>query len=108
MDISLILIGLAWFAILAMLAGGAVMALQRLVRRPERALFFGRLERHGLTLVQAERDAGFWNLGQMAARCASCTTRNACRRALRWGSAGFALPPCPNKPFFVRMGASKS
>jgi hypothetical protein len=100
-DYTLMLIGLAWFAILAMLAGGAVVEL--LVRRPEKAPFFGVLERLGLTLFQAEQAAGLRGIGEAASRCASCGVRAACRRALRWGGLGFTAPPCPNASFFAQV-----
>jgi hypothetical protein len=100
-DYALMLIALGWLAILAMLAGGAVVEL--LVRRPERVPFFGVLERLGLTLFQAEQAAGFRGVGEAASRCASCGVRVACRRALRWGRLGFAAPPCPNASFSARV-----
>lgn len=100
-DYVLMLIGLAWLAILAMLAGGAVVEL--LVRRPGKAPFFGALERLGLTRLLAEQAAGPKSVGEAQSRCASCGVRAACRRALRWGRLGFTAPPCPNASFFAQV-----
>jgi len=61
------------------------------------------LERRGFTLVQAEEVAGFGGVAEAAGRCASCGTRDACRRALRWSWLGFEDPPCPNAAFFARV-----
>lgn len=105
-DYALIAVGLAWVAIFAMLAGGMVVELLRMTRRQEKTPFFLRLERHGVSLIQAEQQAGFRSLGDMARRCTSCSTRKACRRALRWGWLGYAAPPCPNAAFFSRFGGS--
>lgn len=102
-DYALMLIGLAWLTILAVLVGGACIEASRLVRRPEKAPFFRVLERHGLTLLQAEQAAGFMGVGEAASRCASCGVRDACRRALRWGRLGFTPPPCPNASFFAQV-----
>ena len=100
-DFTLFAIGLAWLAIFGMLAGGAVSALVRLARGPQTAPFFARLKRHGITLVQAEEQAGFWGVGRMATRCATCAARDACRRELRWGWLPFARAQCPNAAFFA-------
>lgn len=105
-DFALMLIGLAWLAILGMLAWGAAAELPWRMRRSEKAPFFGVLERRGLTLTQAEEIAGFHGVCEAARRCASCGARDACRRALRWGSLGFAAPPCPNAAFFARVSGS--
>lgn len=103
LDYVLLLAGLAWLAILAMLAGGASLEALRSLRRPQKAPFFGVLERHGVSLLQAEQAAGFRTLSEAASRCASCAVRQACRRALRWGRLGFGAPPCPNDSFFARI-----
>ena len=102
-DYALMLVGLAWLAILAMLAGGALVEALKLMHGPEKAPFFGALERHGLTLLQAEQAAGVRGVGEAASRCAACGVRDPCRRALRWGRLGFAAPPCPNAAFFARV-----
>jgi hypothetical protein len=102
-DIALMLTGLAWLAILAMLVWGVCVEILRLMRGPEKAPFFGILDRHGLTLLQAEQAAGVRGVGAAASRCASCGVREACRRALRWGRLGFTAPPCPNDSFFAQV-----
>jgi hypothetical protein len=99
----LLVMGFAWLAILGMLGGGAVLELWRLMRRPERAPFFAKLERHGFTLVQAEEVVGVKGIAEAARRCASCGTRASCRRALRWSALGCEAPPCPNAAFFTRV-----
>lgn len=101
-DDPLLMIGIAWIAILGMLAWGGVVALWRLVRGKERSPFFGMLERRGFTLLQAEDVAGLGGLAEAASRCASCDARDACQRALSGGSR-FELP-CPNAAFFARVG----
>ena len=102
-DYALMLVGLAWLAILAMLAGGVVVETLRLMHGPEKAPFFGALERRGLTLLEAEQAVGVRGVGEAASRCASCGVRDPCLRALRWGWLGFAAPPCPNAAFFARV-----
>lgn len=102
-DYPLLAIGIAWAAILGMLALGAAIELWRCIRPEERAPFFGMLDRFGLSLVQAEQVAGFAGVRDAAARCASCDARATCRRALRWDWLGFDAPPCPNAEFFARV-----
>jgi hypothetical protein len=99
----LLVIGFAWLAILGMLVGGVVLELWHSMRRPERAPFFAMLERQGVTLAQAEEVAGIKGVADAASRCASCRTRLACRRALRWSALGFDAPSCPNAAFFARV-----
>lgn len=106
-DFPLLVIGAAWIAILSMLAWGVLAELGRLVRRPPRAPFFGMLERHGISLVQAEEVAGFAALRDAAARCASCDAAEGCRRALRWPWLGLAAPRCPNRTFFARVAGQR-
>lgn len=103
LDYALLMIGVAWLAILGVLAWGGALELWRSMRGPERAPFFGMLGRRGISLVQAEQVAGFDGLRAAAGRCASCGAREGCRRALRWGWLGFEAPPCPNDGFFARV-----
>lgn len=105
-DEPLLVIGLAWLAILGVLAWGGAVELWRRARSRQRLPFFGMLERSGLTLVQAEELAGFEGLADAASRCASCGMGQACRRALRWGWLGFESPTCPNAAFFARVRGS--
>jgi len=107
-DDPLLVIGLAWLAILGMLAWGGAVELWRRVRGRQRVPFFGMLARRGFTLVQAKEVAGFAGVREAAGRCASCGTRGLCRRALRWSWLGFEAPPCPNAAFFARVGGSLS
>lgn len=84
-DYPLLVIGMAWIAILGMLALGGVAELWRLVSKRQPALFLGVLEHHGVTLARAEKLAGFVPVREAAARCSSCRETEACRRALRRG-----------------------
>ncbi|HKU47068.1 MAG TPA: hypothetical protein VJQ58_09305, partial [Burkholderiales bacterium] len=79
MDAASLIIGLAWLAILAMLAAGLVFECWRRLRPAPRTPFFVRLERRGVSLVQAEHVAGFAGLRGAAARCGSCGATIACR-----------------------------
>jgi hypothetical protein len=106
METELVVIGLAWLAILAMLAAGWVLECWRRLRPAQRAPFFVRLERRGVSLVQAEHLAGFAGLRDAAALCGSCRAAAACRRALRWRRLGFQPPACPNAAFFARAGGA--
>ena len=103
LDVAMVLTGIAWAAILGMLAWGAVTALWRWLRPPRRAPFFGMLERHGLSLARVEQAGGFARLREAAARCSSCAAAAACRRALRWPWLGFKASSCPNNAFFARF-----
>ena len=105
-DEPLLVIGLAWLAILGMLAWGGLIGLWRLARSRERLPFFGMLGRHGVTVVQAEEVAGSRGLAEAASRCASCDTRDACGRVMRWGLLGSEPPPCLNAAFFERVRGS--
>jgi hypothetical protein len=100
---TLLAIGLGWLAVLGLLAWGGAEEPRPMARSPARAPFFAMLERHGLTLVQAEEAAGLRAVGEAAGRCASCGSRVACRRALRWSAVGFEAPPCPNAAFLARV-----
>ena len=71
LDEPLLVIGLAWLAILGMLAWGGAVESWRLARSRERLPFFGMLEARGFTLVQAEEVAGFKGLADAASRIRS-------------------------------------
>jgi Family of unknown function (DUF6455) len=105
-DDPLLAIGLAWLAILGVLAWGGLIGLWRLARGRKCAPFFGMLERHGVTLIRAEEVAGFRGVAEAASRCASCDTRDACGRVMRWGFPGSEAPPCLNAAFFERVRGS--
>jgi hypothetical protein len=104
-DYLLLLIGMAWLAILGMLVLGGAIELWWLGYRRQPALFLGVLEHHGLTLAQAENLAGFVRVREAAARCSSCRATEACRRALRQGWYGSEAPRCPNAGFFRHVAA---
>ncbi|HEX7221547.1 MAG TPA: hypothetical protein VF280_20275 [Burkholderiales bacterium] len=103
LDAAMVVMGLAWLAILAMLAAEVVVESWRRLRGTPRAPFFAMLERSGVSLVQAEQVAGFAGLRSAAARCATCGSAQHCRRALRWDWMGFEMPRCPNAAFFTRV-----
>lgn len=97
----LLLIGLAWLAILGMLAGGLVAEVWQLLRGRERVLFVRMLERNGLTLHEAVQAEGYDGLVHAVDRCFNCGDRRACRRSLRWGWLGARDPRCPNAELFA-------
>jgi hypothetical protein len=102
-DVPLLVIGLAWLAVLGMLAWGGAVEAWRRIRSRQKAPFFGMLERHGFTLVQAEEVVGFAGVRAAASRCASCSALSVCRRALRSTWLGLETPLCPNAAFFARV-----
>jgi len=91
MNMVLALLGVAWLAILLMLAWGAAVALVRLVRWSRPLPFFALVERHGLSFDEMERAVGADALARALSRCADCTRRPSC--------AG-ELAGCPNAPLF--------
>jgi hypothetical protein len=93
MDIALVLIGVAWLAIAAMLLWGLADGLRKVFRTPGPLPFFTMLQRYGLTLAQLEHAVGPHALGLAVRRCASCTGRFNC---------GSAAVRCPNEPLFLR------
>ena len=98
----LLLIGLAWLAILLMLAWGLVAEVWHLLRGRERVLFVHMLERHRLTLGEAVQTEGYSGLVRALDRCFNCSEQRVCRRALRWGWLGARDPRCPNAELFSR------
>lgn len=90
----------AWLAFGVLLAYGV---LDRW-RRPEPLPFFGVLKRHGLSVTQAEKAAGPEALAAALRRCASCSDRKACARALAVDWLGRGPLACrPNARFFERV-----
>lgn len=73
-------------------------------RRVEPLPFFQVLERHGLSVTQAEEAAGPEALAAALRRCALCSEKNACARALALVWLGRWPPACgPNAEFLERM-----
>ena len=97
----LLMIGLAWLAILGMLAWGLVVETWQLLRGRERALFVHMLGRNRLTLGDAVQASGYSGLVRALERCFSCGEQRVCRRALRWGWLGARDPRCPNAELFA-------
>ena len=97
----LLLIGLAWLAILAMLAWGLLAELWQLLRGRERVLFVHMLERHRLTLGEAVQASGYSGVVRALDRCFNCGEQRVCRRALRFGWLGARDPRCPNAELFT-------
>jgi hypothetical protein len=102
-DVSdpLLIMGIAWLAILAMLAWGLVAELWHLVRGRERVLFVHMLERHDLTLGEAVQAEGYDGLVHALDRCFNCREQPVCRHSLRWGWLGARDPECPNAALFA-------
>ena len=96
----LLIMGIAWLAILAMLAWGAVAEIWYLVRGRQRALFVHMLERHELTLADAVQSEGYAGLVRALDRCFNCSEQRPCRDSLRWGWLGARTPRCPNAALF--------
>lgn len=104
-DMVLLPIGIAWLAILGMLAGGAVIGLWHVLKAltgsTTRALlddsplpFFARLQSRALTVEQIEVAVGIHRLALAVRRCVFCS--------LRPGCAGNAAG-CPNDGLFARV-----
>jgi hypothetical protein len=97
----LLLVGLAWLAILGMLAAGLVAEVWHLLRGRERVLFMHMLERNGLSLGEAVQAEGYDGLVRAVDRCLNCGEQGVCRRSLRWGWLGARDPRCPNAELFA-------
>jgi hypothetical protein len=97
----LFIIGIAWLAILSMLAWGLVAEVWHLLRGRERVLFVHMLERHRLTLEEAVQASSYAGLVRALDRCFNCSEQRVCRRALRWGWLGARDPRCPNAELFA-------
>src|SRR5687768_5867352 len=89
MDVTLILIGIAWLAIALTLAWGAVVALYRLFSTSAPLPFFLLLERQGLNALQLEAAVGAGGVARALRRCALCDGRRECSRGRR--------DECPNE-----------
>ena len=98
----LLLVGLAWVAILSVLAWGLVAEVWHLLRGRERVLFVHMLERNRLTLGEAVQAEGYAGVVRALDRCFRCSEQRVCRRALRWGWLGARDPRCPNAEVFAR------
>jgi uncharacterized protein DUF6455 len=103
----LLIMGIAWLAILGMLAWGAVAEAWYLVRGRQRALFVHMLERHDLTLADAVASEGYAGLVRAFDRCFNCSEQRPCRHALRWGWLGARDPKCPNAALFAHARESR-
>ena len=92
MDIELIVIGIAWVAILLMLAGGLAVSLARLVDIGDVQPFFVMLERKGLNALQLEAAVGAGGVARALRRCARCQARRDCEHR---------TVECPNEPLLA-------
>jgi len=104
----LLIMGVAWLAILAMLAWGAVAEIWYLVRGRQRTLFVHMLERHDLTLADAVRSEGYAGLVRAFDRCFNCSEQRPCRHSLRWGWLGARDPKCPNARLFTHAREARA
>jgi hypothetical protein len=90
----------AWLALGALLAYGVLDAWRHVEPPP----FLTVLERHGLSVTQAERAAGREALAAALRRCALCREKKACARALAVVWLGRWPPACgPNARFLERV-----
>ncbi|MBI4203503.1 MAG: hypothetical protein HY527_00630 [Betaproteobacteria bacterium] len=90
----------AWLVLGALLAYSVFDAW----RRGERLPFFRMLERHGLSVAQAEEAAGREALAAALRRCELCSDRKACARALAVDWLGRGPLACgPNAEFFEQV-----
>lgn len=95
----------AWLALGALLAYGVFVEWRRVEPPP----FFQVLERHGLSFTQAEEAAGREALAAALRRCASCSDRKACARALALDCFGRRPLACrPNAQFFERVKGAET
>lgn len=91
MDITVILIGVAWLAIALMLATGVALSLYRLFGAATPLPFFEMLERRGLNALQLEAAAGVGGIARALRRCALCKAQRDCGRR---------PVDCPNEALF--------
>ena len=90
----------AWLALGAVLAYGVFLAWRRVEPLP----FFQVLERHGLSVAQAEKATGREALAAALQRCALCSDRQACARVLAVYWLGRQPPACgPNAAFYEQV-----
>jgi hypothetical protein len=90
----------AWLAFGALLAYGAFAAWRRVEPLP----FFRVLGRHGLSVAQAEAAAGPEALAAALRRCALCSEKKACARALAVDWLGRGPVACgPNAEFLKQV-----
>jgi hypothetical protein len=89
MDLTLVLIGIAWLAIALMLAFGTAVALYRVFSASAPLPFFVQLERQGLSALQLEAAVGAGGLARAVRRCALCEGRRECSHGRR--------VECPNE-----------
>lgn len=93
-----------WLALGALLAYGVFDAWRRVEPPP----FFQVLKRHGLSVAQAEEAAGREALAVALRRCALCSDRKACARALAVDWLGRGPLACgPNAEFFEQVKGAK-
>ena len=104
----LLIMGIAWLAILGMLAWGLVAELWHLVRGRQRVLFVHMLERHDLTLADAVHTEGYAGLVRALDRCFNCREQRPCRHSMRWGWLGARDPKCPNAALFARAREARA
>jgi hypothetical protein len=85
---------------------GALLGYRVLVayREVESPPFLQVLERHGLSVTQAEEAFGLEAVATAVRRCASCSDRPACARVLALDWLGRQPPACvPNAGFFEQV-----
>ena len=89
-----------WLALGALLAYGVFDAWRRVEPLP----LFQVLERHGVSVAQAEAAAGREAFAAALRRCAMCSDRQACARVLAFDWLARQPPACgPNAEFFKQV-----
>jgi hypothetical protein len=98
MDMVVVLIGVAWLAIVAVLVAGAVNAFRKGWSNDAPLPLFRELERRGSTPERAGELLGAGQLAHAARRCTYCVTRWECEH-------GPAPAYCPNEEILRRVSA---
>ena len=97
-DLTLVVMGMAWLAIGGVLVWGVVDGLRRVLADSSPLPFFAALDGRGLTLARVQAAVGLGEVARAVRRCARCPSRSGC--------AGHARD-CPNQPVFFRAQGAR-
>jgi hypothetical protein len=95
MDMGSVLVGVAWFAIGAVLVAGIVDSFRKVRSSTAPLPLFREMERRGLTRPRAEDTAGMTQFAGAVRRCLFCSARPQCEH-------GDAPLDCPNEDILRR------